>query len=64
MKEAAQNGLYWAKLYQSPKLTVVEMRQGVILAIGLAGEIPSEEVELLAPVSPPVDGSPLPRRIE
>ena len=57
MLEATQNGLYWAKLYQSPKLTVVEMREGVILAIGLAGEIPPEEVELLAPVSPAVDGS-------
>ena len=54
MSDATQDGLYWAKLYQSQKVTVVEMREGVILGIGLAGEIPPEEVELLARVPPPV----------
>jgi len=59
MSDTTQDGLYWAKLYQSQKITVVEMREGVILGIGLAGEIPPEEVELLAPVPPPVSGSTL-----
>ena len=54
MSDTTQDGLYWAKLYQSQKITVVEMREGVILGIGLAGEIPPEEVELLARVPPPV----------
>ncbi len=54
MSDTTQDGLYWAKLYQSQKVTVVEMREGVILGIGLAGEIPPEEVELLARVPPPV----------